>query len=111
MPAALDGEAERGIYLGPNVIVVDRELCQRGGDVELREGMRGGAQILAGGSDKRAEPLEDFKFKPQRAVTGVGDLGFDLSEFRRGEAGLAGQRLAMDEGRIQRRRHQFVAVL
>ena len=73
--------------------------------------MRGGAQIVARGGHHRAEPLEDFQFQPQRAVAGVGDPGFDLAEFGGGEADLAGQRLAMDEGRIQRRGHQLVAVL
>ena len=73
--------------------------------------MRRGAQIVAGGQRHGAEPLEDFQFQPERAVAGIGDLGLDLAEFGRGEADLAGQRLAMDEGRIQRRRHQLVAVL
>ena len=105
------GKAERAIDLGPHVIVVDREFCQRGRDVEQRERMRGGAQIVAGGQRHRAEPLEDFQFQPERAVAGIGDLGFDLAEFGGGEANLPGQRLAMDEGRVQRRRHQLVAVL
>ena len=111
MPAAFDGKAERAVDFGPHIIVVDRELGQRGRDVEQRKGMRGGAQIVAGASDHRAEPLEDLQLQPQRAVAGIGDLGFDLAEFGGGEADLAGQRLAMDEGRVQRRRHQLVAVL
>ena len=107
MPAALDGEAERPIDLGPHVIVVDGELRQRGRDIEQRERMRRGAEIVAGGQRHGAEPLEDFQFQPERAVAGIGDLGLDLAELGRGEANLAGQRLAMDEGRIQRRRHQL----
>ncbi len=73
--------------------------------------MRGGAQIVAGCERHGAEPLEDFELEPERAVAGVGDLGLDLAEFGRGEANLASQCLAMDEGRVQRRRHQLVAVL
>ena len=73
--------------------------------------MRGGAQIVTGGGDHGAEPLEDFQLQPERAVAGIGDFGFDLAEFGGGEADLAGQRLAMNEGRVQRRRHQFVAML
>ena len=111
MPAALDGKAERAIDLGPHVIVVDRELCQRGRDIEQRKRMRGGAQIVAGGERHGAEPLENFQLEPERAVAGIGDLGLDLAEFGGGEANLSGQRLAMDEGRVQRRRHQLVAVL
>ena len=68
MAAALDGEAERGIDFGPHIIVIDGEFCQRGRDVEQREGMRRGAQILAGGGNHGAEPFEDFKLQPERAV-------------------------------------------
>ena len=35
-------------HLGQHVIIVDREFRQRGRDIEQREGMRGGAQIVAG---------------------------------------------------------------
>src|ERR1700694_6334372 len=89
MPAALDGEGQRCIDVGPHIIVVDRELGESGCNIEHGKSMRGGAQVLAGGDGKRAEPFEDFQFQPQRAVAGVGDLGFDLAEFSRGEADLA----------------------
>jgi hypothetical protein len=61
--------------------------------------------------DHRASRSKIFQLEPERAVGGVGDLGFELAELGGGEADLAGQRLAMDEGRVQRRRHQLVAVL
>ena len=67
--------------------------------------MRRGAQIVAGRKCHRAEPLEDLEFQIQCAVAGIGDFGFDLAELRRGEANLSRQRLAVDEGRVQRRRH------
>ena len=89
MPAAFDRKAERGVDLGPHIIVVDRELRQRGRDIEHGEGMRRGAQIVAGGDGHGAEPLEDLQFQLERAVAGVGDLGFDLAELGRGEADLA----------------------
>ena len=73
--------------------------------------MRRGAQLVARGQCHGAEALEDFELQSERAVAGIGDLGLDLAEFRRGEADLPGERLAMDEGRVQGRRHQFVAVL
>ncbi len=63
--------------------------------------MRRRAQILARRNAERAKPFEDFQFQPERAIAGIGDLGFDLAEFGRGEADLSGQRLAMDEGRVQ----------
>ena len=111
MAAAFDRKAERAVDLGPHVIFVDRKLRQRGRDIEQRKRVRGGAQIVAGGKRHGREPFEDFEFQPERAVAGIGDLGLDLAEFRGGETDLSGQRLAMDEGRIQRRRHQLVAVL
>jgi hypothetical protein len=57
------------------------------------------------------EPLEDLELQAERAVAGIGDLGFDLAEFGRRKTYLAGQRLAMDEGGVERRHHQLVAVL
>ena len=59
----------------------------------------------------RAQPLEDLQFQPERALAGIRDLGFDLAEFGCGEADLSGQGLAVDEGRVQRRRHEPVAML
>ena len=60
---------------------------------------------------RRGEALEDFELEAERAVGGVGDLGFELAELGGGEAHLAGQRLAMDEGRVERRGEQLLAVL
>ena len=111
MAAGLDRKAERGVDLWPHIIVVDREPCECGCDIEQSKRMRGGAQILACGQRLGAQPLEDFQFEIERAVAGIGDLGFDLAELGCGEAHLPGQGLAMDEDRIQRRRHQSVAVL
>ena len=89
MAAALHGKAERLIDIGPHVVVVDRELCQRGCDIEHGKGMRGGAQIVACRERHGAELVEDLQLKPERAVAGIGDLGFDLAEFGGGEAHLS----------------------
>ena len=111
MPAALDGKAERA----------DRPRaarnCRRPRVLPARLRHRAPQRHARRRADRRwlqrhrAEPLEDFQLEPERAVAGIGDLGFDLAEFGCGEAHLSGQRLAMDEGRIQRRRHQPVAML
>jgi len=66
--------------------------------------------VLAGVDGKARRAARRCPAPAQRAVAGIGDFGFDLAEFRGGEAGLSSQRLAMDEGRIQRRRHQLVAI-
>ena len=60
---------------------------------------------------RAGEPLEDLELERQRAVGRVGDLGFELAELGGGEAHLAGERLAMDEGRVERRGEQLFAVL
>ena len=62
-------------------------------------------------------PYLNFNGNAREAITFYqqvlgGELNIStFAEFGGGEANLPGQRLAMDEGRIQRRRHQFVAVL
>ena len=61
--------------------------------------------------DGRREALEDFEFERQRAVGGIGDLGLERAKLGGGEAHLAGGGLAMDEGRVERRAHELVAVL
>src|SRR5258708_5281849 len=111
MTAGLDGKAEGVVDFGPYIILIDREFGERGRNVEQREGMRGSAQIVADRERLRGKPLEDLELEPECAVAGIGNLGFDLAKLGGGEAHLARQRLAMDEGRVQRRRHQLVAVL
>ena len=105
MPAALDGEAERSIDFRSSVILVDRKLRQRRRDVQLREGVRGGPQVIAGLANQRGKPVENLKLETQRAVTRIGDPGLDLTELRCGEAHLTGQRLAVDESGVERRGH------
>ena len=68
-------------------------------------------QIVGVVGDHHREALEDLQLEAERAVAGVRNLGFDLAEFGGREAGLTGQRLAVDEGGVERRRHQLVAVL
>src|SRR5207248_10606899 len=51
--SAFDGETERAIDLGPYIIVVDRELRQRGRNIQQCERMRCGAQIVASGERHR----------------------------------------------------------
>jgi len=111
MAAVLDGKAERGIDLRPDIIVVDRKSGERGCNVEQRKAMRSGAQIVADRKRLGAEPVEDFELQIECALAGVRDLGLGLAEFAGGEADLARERLAMDEGGVERRRHQLVAVL
>ena len=111
MAAALDDEIERAVDLRPHVATFDRQLGQRGGDVEDRKRAGG---VLDGRGCRRhgsGELVEAFELDPERAVRGAGDLGFELAQFGGGEADLAGEGLAMDERGVERRRHQLVAVL
>ena len=111
MTSALDGELQRVVDDGPRVVFIDCELCQRSGDVEQRKRMGGSAQIVANSHGLCAKLVEDFQFKSQRAVAGIGDLRFDLAEFGGGEADLSRKRLAVNKCRVERRGHQLVAVL
>src|SRR6185369_1130369 len=61
--------------------------------------------------DRGGEPVEYLELKTEGAIGGAGDLGFKPAQLRGGEADLAGERLTVDEGRIVRRRQQFLAVL
>ena len=55
--------------------------------------------------------VENVELEAERALGGAGDLCFQLAQLGGGEAHLAGQRLAVDEGGVERRGHQLVAVL
>ncbi len=55
--------------------------------------------------------VEDIELDAERAVGGAGDFRFEVAQFGRGEAHLAGERLPVDEGCVVRRGHQLVAVL
>ncbi len=111
MAPALDEEVERGPDLWPHIVVLDGERRQRGGDVEHAERIGRRLDGVALRGDARGEAIEDIEFDRQRAVGGVGDLGFQPGQLGGGEAHLAGQRLAMDEGRIGGWRGQLLGVL
>ena len=80
MASRLDRKAERGVYLGPDIIVVDREPGERGRDIEQGKGVRGRAQIVAGFKRLGAEPLKNLELEIERALAGIGDLGLGLAE-------------------------------
>ena len=99
------------IDLGPHIVALGRQHSQRGRYVEHRQRLRALLDRLALREHLRGQSLERVELDAERAVGGGGDLGLQLAELGGREAHLAGQRLAVDEGRIERRRHQLVAVL
>ena len=111
MAAAFDDETMTVVDVRPRVIALGGKMRERAGDIEAAE--RLGAFLDRGAlrDDAGSEPLENLEFEPERAVGGAGDLGFQFAQFGGGEAHLAGQRLAVDEGRVERRGQQLVAVL
>ena len=111
MPSALDDEIERGVDLRPHVVTLDRQLRQGRGHVDDRQRLGGVLDRGGGRGHRGGEPLERFELDAERAIRGAGDLGFERAQFGGGEAHLTGERLAMDEGRVERRRHQPLAVL
>ena len=102
---------QAGIDDRPHVTALDRERRQRRRHVEHGERLRRVLDVVGRGHHARQQPFENVEFKPERAVGGAGDALFEIGEFGGGEAHLARERLAVDEGRVQRRGHQLVAVL
>ena len=111
VPSAVDDKLEARIDLGPCIVAVGGELRQRTGDVEHRERFGRFLDRRRRRRDARGQPLECLDLDAERAVGGAGDLGFEFAQLGGREAHLAGERLAMDERRVERRRHQLVAVL
>ncbi len=111
MAAAGDDEVVAVVDVRARIVALGGESAKRARHVE--PGERFGAFLDRGGlrDHARREPLEDVQLQPERAVGGAGDLGFQFAQFGGGEAHLTGQRLAVDEGRVERRGEQLVAVL
>ena len=101
MASALDHEMERAVDLRAHVVALDRKLRKAGGNIDDRERLGRRLDCRRGGADLDGES----------AIGRARDLGFELAQFGRGEAHLAGQRLTMDERPIERRSQQFLAVL
>ena len=111
MAAAGDGEGQTVVDFGAHVIALDRERRQRRGDVDDGERIGRLLDRDARSRDRGGEPLENLKLERQRPVGGVGDLRFKLAELGGREAHLAGERLPMDEGGVERRGEQLLAML
>ena len=109
--AALDDEVERAVDLGANIGTLDREHRERARNIEHGERFGGGLDLDARGDDHRGKPLEYLKLEVERAVGGVGDLRLELAERRGGESDLSGKGLAVNEGGVERRGQQLLAVL
>ena len=95
----------------PHVVALDRKLRERARHIEPGQRLRAFLDLGALRDHRGRQPLEDLKLDAERAVGGAGDLRLEFAELGGGEAHLAGERLAMDEGRIERRAHQLLAVL
>ena len=111
MAAAFDDEVVAGVDLRTRIVALGGEMGERARNIEAGERLGAFLDRVGLRDHARREPLEDVQFQPERAVGGAGDLGFQLAQLGGGEAHLAGQRLAMDEGGIERGGQQLVAVL
>ena len=109
--AALDQERQTAIDDGTHIVALDRERRQRGHGIDGGQRLRRLLDRRAGRGDARRQRIENLELQRQRAIGGVGDFCFELAELRGGEAHLPGERLAMDEGSVQRRGEKFFAVL
>ena len=83
-----------------------RPLRDGGGYIEARGGVRARLQVRRDAARGVAPRLERVQLYRQRSLRGLGDLGVQLGEFDGGEADLVGERLAVDEGGVERRCEQ-----
>src|SRR5262245_3470749 len=111
MAAALDDEGVTVIDLRPCVVAFGSKLCQRARYVETRQRLGACLDVVALLDDFCGQPLENLELEAERALGSAGDLRFKLAQFGGGEANLPGEGLAVNEGAIERRRHQPLAML
>ena len=102
-PPSID-EVERAVDLRPHIVCArPRASASAAATSSTASASAAALIVVARGDHRGGEPLENLELEAERAVGGAGDLGFQLAELGGGEAHLAGQRLAVDEGRVQRR--------
>ncbi len=111
MTATLDQERKTAVDNGTHIVALDRERRQRGHGIDGGQRLRRLLDRRAGRGDARRQRIENLELQRQRAIGRIGDFCFELAEFRGGEAHLSGERLAMDEGSVQRCGEKFLAVL
>src|SRR5579884_4129687 len=111
MATTFDHEGEPVVDLRLDIILLDGELRQRTCDVKPRQGIGAGVYGSRLGKYHVHEALENLELPPQRAVGGGGDFRLELAELGGGEARLPGKRLTVNERCIERRSHQFLAML
>ena len=109
MASALDRESERGVDLRARPVALDGKFGERRGDID--PGERGAEAAHARRLRAHAcAAARRFEFERQRAFGGGGDLRLEIGEFAGREAHRVGHRLAMDEGRVERRLEQLLAL-
>ena len=111
MAAAVDGERETAVDLRAHVVALGGKMGERARHIEPRQRFGAGFDASALGEHGGGQTVENLQLEAERAVGGAGDLGVQLAELGGGETHLAGERLAVNEGRVERRREQLVAVL
>ena len=107
MAAALDDKVERAVDVRANVRTFDRERRKPARNIEHGQRLGGGLDLIARGDCRGREFFEHLKLEVERAVGGVGDFRFELAELGGGESDLAGEGLAVNEGRAERRPRSF----
>ncbi len=89
---------------------VGGELGEAGGDVDRREPLGGAPDVGFARQNEAGELGENRLLAAQRLIGGGGDLDLQLGEIGGRKAHRVGHRLAMDEGRVERRPQQLLAL-
>ena len=111
MAAAGDDEVVAVVDDRTRIVALGGEVGESARHVEACERLRAFLDRRGLRNHACRQPLENLQLQPERAVGGAGDLGFQLAQFAAGEAHLAGQRLAVDEGGVERGGRELVAML
>ena len=111
MATGFDDEIERAVNLRPNVLSRDGDLSEPCGNIEKRQRLRCRLYYGRCFSHDSREFVEGGKLDAERALGRACDLGLEFAQLGRGETHLAGERLAMNERRVEGGGQQLVAVL
>ena len=100
MAAAAYDEGMAVVDLRARIVAFRGKLGERARHIETRKRLGAFLDVGALRDHAGGQPLENLQLQSERALGGAGDLRFEFAQFGGGEADLAGERLAVDEGAL-----------